>query len=486
VLESGGLEYEDDTQELARGTTSGDRYPDPDISRLRILGGSTNHWAGNCSPLDPIDFEKRSWLPHSGWPFSRADLDSYYRLAQQYCQLGQYNYDPRYWTANTDTSLITAGAADITTGVSQYSPPTNFGEVYRDGLDESANITVVLHANALEIELDEMGTQVEAIRLGIIGGDKFRDRARVFILAMGGIETPRLMLLSTKKHANGVGNSNDLVGRFFMDHPTIEGALYQPSGAVDQRFYDSTVRQHNVGGYLKLTPEALRREELLNVRIPFVPVSNYHISEGMTSLHALSDGFGEGSWPDRFWDHVGNIIYDMDMVLEGLSRGVFNQKIFDHADAIGGYTLRAMIEQTPDRNNRVTLSEDRDYFGQRRIALNWRISQRDRDNLWACYRILAAQLGLLKAGRIRLRYDNEQIFDDLLGYGHHHMGTTRASHDPKTGVVDRDLRVHELVNLYVAGSSIFPTGGHVPPTLTIVALSIRLAEHISKVWRRRA
>ena len=182
------------------------------------------------------------------------------------------------------------------------------------------------------------------------------------------------------------------------------------------------------------------------------------------------------------------MISDIDMVTEGVSRKVFDTPLFDSAGEPGGYLFDTSTEQTPNPDSRVTLSEQRDALGLRRVRLDWRLQRRDRENLWRCYRILAAELGRIQLGRVRLRFekdDSDRLFDDLLSGFIHHIGTTRAHRDPKLGVVDENLKVHGLINLYVAGSSVFPTSGHVPPTLTIVALAVRLADHIERVARRR-
>jgi choline dehydrogenase-like flavoprotein len=168
-------------------------------------------------------------------------------------------------------------------------------------------------------------------------------------------------------------------------------------------------------------------------------------------------------------------------VAEAVSRKVLNKRLFDSADDRDFFMFDTMIEQTPDPDSRVTLGPAVDRLGQRKAVLNWRLSDGDKQNLWRCFELIAAEFGRTGMGRLRLFDDQpERIWDELLSFGYHHMGTTRASDDPKTGVVDANLRVHGMSNLYVAGSSVFPTGGHVPPTFTIVALAVRLAAHLKE------
>jgi hypothetical protein len=223
---------------------------------------------------------------------------------------------------------------------------------------------------------------------------------------------------------------------------------------------------------------ALRQRRLMNVRAPFVPVDRYFASEGIESMHILRDWIG-GEETENIWQHIGNVLSDIDMVTEAVSRKVFNKRLFDRANDREFFMFDTMTEQTPDPENRVRLGTELDRLGQRKVELQWRLLDVDKQNLWRCFEMIAAEFGRAGLGRIRL-FDNqpERIWDELLSFGYHHIGTTRASADPKAGVVDADLRVHGMSNLYIAGSSVFTTGGHVPPTLTIVALAIRLAGHL--------
>lgn len=488
ILESGDFEFDSDTQDLYKGETVGNRYFDLDTNRMRYLGGATNHWGGNCTPLDPIDFEVRPWVEYSGWPFDRAHLDPYYRRAQIYCQLGPYRYEPEFWADLTRFPILPLRPERMITWTAQHSPPTRFGEVYRDDLAKARNITVYLNANVLNIQAAATGERVSSVRAGVLHGDRFTVTARYFVIAMGGIENARMMLHSDDVHARGLGNENDLVGRFFMDHPVIEGAAFYPTRPLDLRLYTPTrmasADGYDVQGFLKLSDAVIRSEQINNVRLPLVRRSHYYLSEGIMSYHQVRRALEQGVPLPNFWRHAGNMIGDLDMVVEAIARNTFNTTLFESARDDQAFIIDTSTEQTPNPESRITLTEKRDALGLRRVRLNWQIHQSDRDGVWRAYRILAAELGRLGIGRVHLRFeydDTKRMYDDLISGGIHHMGTTRAHQNPKLGVVDANCKAHSLANLYVAGSSIFPTGGHVPPTLTIVALANRLADHLKKV-----
>ncbi|HZS84704.1 MAG TPA: GMC family oxidoreductase [Stellaceae bacterium] len=486
VLESGGLEFEDEIQALYKGTSIGHEYPALDIARLRFFGGSTNHWEGSCHPLEAVDFERRSWIAHSGWPITRSQLDPFYVRAQKYCGLGPFDYDAAHWVGKIAGKPLPLRADRVRTAISQLSPPVRFGIDYRQDLETAAHVVVLLHATVVDIIADPSNGQVSHVRFGELGGKRFTLSARAYVLALGGIENPRLLLSSNGVHPNGLGNQNDLVGRFFMDHPVVEGAILKPSDPkLDLSFYgvSDTQGSYRLNAHLELADEVLRQEQLVNIGAPFIPRDRYYASPGIESYHDIANALAKGRLPPHLWGDIGDVARDFDMVVEASSRRLFGRRLFSSAEELAYFGFDTMTEQTPNPESRVTLGDERDPFGMRRVKLDWRLSNSDKENLWRCYEVLGAELGRAGIGRVRLLRDREDaLWTTRLSYGDHHMGTTRMSEDPRFGVVDADCRVHSVLNLYVAGSSVFPTGGHVPPTLTIVALAIRLADHLKSVF----
>ena len=483
LLESGGLEYDDDTQALYEGTVTNPHYLSLSNSRLRFFGGTTNHWEGSCRPLDPIDFERRPWVPHSGWPFDRAHLDTFYRRAHSYCDLFEYNYDPDYWRRKAQLNRIEFDDNTIETAIFQQSEPTRFGSKFEAELRESDGIHVYLHANVTGIRLDRDARHVKRLDVEVLSGGRFAVSARYYVMALGGVENARILLLSDDVMPDGVGNTYGIVGKYFMDHPVVKAGIFIPSQKDEQfrRYMGPTAPREYVSSGLQLARSKLENEGLLNFKVPFVPVDRYYASEGIESVHVLRRALEGKELVGDLWEHIGNVAGDFDMVLEGAFRKVFDLSVFDRADDGGFYVFDSMMESPPEPENKVELSADRDALGQRRVRLHYRVSPRAKEDFWRGFRIVARELGRIGVGRVRLlEMQGERVWGELMNYGSHHIGTTRAHVDPKRGVVDADLKVHGVSNLFMAGSSVFPTGGHVPPTLTIVALAIRLSQHLKR------
>jgi choline dehydrogenase-like flavoprotein len=477
VAESGGLDFDPDVQDLAIGTTIGDPYRPLDTSRLRMFGGSSNHWQGNCSMLAPIDFEARDWLPWSGWPFEFSELAPFYRLAAAYCELDPDLFELERWIQEEENGVPAIESRKLTYGVALGSPPTRFGDVYGPQLESSGSSRVLLHATLVDLELDHSLAKVRTAVLQTLTGKVARVDAKAFVLAAGGLENPRLLLAINRQISSGIGNAHDVVGRFYMDHPVIEGAALLTDADFGQRFRADDGRL-----FFRLTEEKQRADELLDARMPLISATRYRLSPGVESFHQAMGLLREAHLGGELWAHVGRMVSDWDLVLEAAGRRLFSRRFFDSAEAFGGFLIDTMTEQRPDPANRVVLTDERDALDMPRIQLHWRLLEEDLDNLERVYKVLGAEIGRLGWGRIHLRGADDtagRLTGELLSHPHHHMGGTRASADPRRGVVDAELAVHGMANLFIAGSSVFPTGGCVPPTLTIVALSCRLAGHVA-------
>jgi choline dehydrogenase-like flavoprotein len=473
LLESGGLEFEQGIQNLYRGENSGRWYFPLDSCRLRYFGGSTNHWGGWCRPLTPIDFEARDWIPHSGWPITRAELNPYYERAQTVTETGPFRYDATaFWEKQVGAKMLPFSQGLISTTFFQYSPPTRFGTRYRDVIEQAGNVRALLHATVTEIETGESGAEVTGLRVATLGGPSFRVRARRYILATGAIENPRLLLLSNRAQPAGVGNTHDLVGRFFMEHPHIPIVANMVTSRPEA--FNAAYTQHLsladtiVHSALIPTEALLRRERLQNAVFTIGVLGIYDV-ENLAQAAPADDQRARDVFflqndlgPRRETDHPP---------------AGFND--WPPAGALGAScALGCACEQAPNPESRVTLSEQRDALGLNRTRLTWRLSETDKLSLNRILRAAATEFGALGIGRVRPTLsDDGQWPDEVLG-GYHHMGTTRMADSPEQGVVDANCRVHGVANLYIAGSSVFTTSGASNPTLTIVALALRLADHL--------
>jgi choline dehydrogenase-like flavoprotein len=522
VLESGGLDFDAPTSDLYVGDITGLPYFELQFARLRYFGGSTNHWGGTCRPEEPIDFEVRDWVPHSGWPISRADLDPYYPRAAEVVGLNVAERDLDVWRAASPFPTMPFDEERIVTVVAQIvkSRERRFAPRYRSELESAANINVVLHANATEIETNGAGGAVDRIHAATLAGGRFTVTAGAYIVATGGIENARLLLASDRVRPNGVGNDHDLVGRFFLEHPRFDAGMILPT---DKRIPIGFYQPHDVPGstilgYLSLSEEVARAERLVDVQARLTPIYDPAVqaaldSRAVTSLRGLADAV-RGSGVDRFgedlvrvagdlmtWQQAiiggGPIPVPLPEAVEELMRqageddveSILPLLVGDIATAgygelagtfpVTGISVSTRIESTPNPDSRVRLGTERDALGMRRVELDWQLTELDKHSVIRMMELLASEFGRTGLGRVRV--DVEEGADswpaDLEG-GWHHMGTTRMSDDPTRGVVDRDGRVHGVDNLYVAGSSVFATAGSGTPTMTIVALALRLADHL--------
>jgi choline dehydrogenase-like flavoprotein len=483
LLESGGLQTEAETQALCKGNIIGHTYVELDGARLRYFGGTTNHWAGNCRPLSSIDFEERDWVPHSGWPFDLQHLTPFYERAQPICQIGPFAYEARDWATREMGPLQFASDA-LATRVTQFSPPTRFGLVYGDEIKRAPNVAVYLHANVVDIETTESAQAVTRLAVATLAGGRFWVKAKAYVLAAGGIENARILLYSNRVQQAGLGNGHDLVGRYFMEHLSLDVGLLLPSSQDLSRldFYEVSDRRLGhfpppraaIKAYLGLSGALQRREKTTDATATlnrlYLPPS--HSSRGYLSMKDLADGGTDNG----FWKDLRNVIDDFD----DLASGVY-WKLFEEDRPLRLFSVHVQAEQTPNPDSRVLLGSERDKLGKPRVQLDWRLSPLDAHTLRRFSEILALEFGRAGLGRVMITtHDDDAKMLASVGGDWHHMGTTRMHRDPQQGVVDPDCRVHGVGNLFVAGSSVFPTGGHSVPTLTIVAMAVRLADHLKR------
>lgn len=466
LIEAGGLTRDAASQTLYEGENAGIEYPLA-LNRLRFFGGSSNHWGGYCLPLDPIDFETRQWVPYSGWPFGREELDPYYGPACDLVEVGSPRFDdPRYWREQTGQPLLPAGTGRMRTRFVQFSPPTHFGERYRADLEQAPNIRVLLNANVVNIAAAPSAATVTHLDVATLDGRRHTVKARRFVLAVGGLENARLLLLSDGVVNTGLGNQNDLVGRFFMEHPHLTGFGEVVMADLERlpRLYRERLVVEGRPAQAAFAPSVkfLRERRLLSANLmlglagfyrPGVPT---YLSAAKTESHR-------------------DMLRAARPFLIDTTRSSEGQDWTEDGAWLG---IGCACEQVPDPDSRVGLSAERDALGLRKIRLDWRLGEQSRRSVLEHMRSLALEMGALGIGRMTIDVPDDGRWPKAVTGGCHHMGTARMSDDPKRGVVDRHCRVHGVDNLYVAGSSVFPTSGAANPTLTLVALALRLVDHL--------
>lgn len=455
LLEGGGTEFEGDSQSLYAGRETGVRYLPLEASRLRYLGGSSNHWGGWCRPLNEIDFETRAWLPHSGWPFGKAEIARYLPRAQSLVEAGPFIYDvPQKWAA-TLGAPISLGAGGIYTTYFQFSKqrdsilPTHFGERYAEDLRHVPNLSVMLHAGVTGLRLKHDATSLDHLDVATLTKRRFTVRPKICVLAAGGIESARILLASNDVMKTGVGNANDVVGRYFADHPIpgntaivvlFDGRLpsyYQSIQAANGAYFRAALSPHE---------DFQRRSNVLGA-LATIEAEVQLDSLGMASVAETAETLGVD------------------------------------AGSMRAFTLGCGMELAPDPERRLTLTDERDALGMPRLNLDMRVSDDDFARYRTTLKELGRQLLASRTGMVRILHSRREEWMSVMDWGNHHMGTTRMHLDPRRGVVDANSQVYGIHNLFVAGSSVFPTYGASNPTLNLLALTLRLADHVRGLFR---
>lgn len=470
LLEAGGFQLDIDTQRLYGGKSIGVPYQVPlEAARLHYFGGTTGHWAGWCAPLDPIDFRKREWIPHSGWPITREELDPYYARAQKYPQLGPYEYSVAAHET-PDRQRMPLDEDRFWTKMWQFSPPTRFGTEYRDEVVNADNVHLYTHAVATEIVANESVRAVDALRVKTLTGKEHTVRARHYILACNSIQNARLLLASNRQAPNGIGNDNDLVGRYFMEHFEMVGAELVLADREDARLYEHAARQP--AGEIAISEEAQEKHGVLNGTVS--------LRRGVVDQAAL-EGFFQ-----RFSESRMNQLRRAEREARGETEEdstPFSRRESTTPQEERFFRIQSRSEQSPNPASRVVLSSEKDALGMPFANLDWQLNKIDKRSMRVFYELLADEMGRTGLGRLRILdwlYTDDSEWPPFLSGGFHNMGTTRMHDDPKQGVLDADGRVHGIGNLHAAGGCMFTTAGSANPTLTLIALSIRLSDHMKE------
>jgi choline dehydrogenase-like flavoprotein len=489
ILESGGLTYESATQALCRGENVGLRYEPLDLCRVRIFGGSTDRrgWAGWCKTFSQFDLEKRDWVQHSGWPIGKADLDPYYEKALASVMLPPNLERLGRADANAGDCLPLGG--DCVNDPVALSTAPHLSETFLERIEASANVQVILHANVTQIETDSDGRIAKAVRFATLDGCRHRVSARFTVIASGGIENARLMLLSNQTVASGLGNASGWVGRCFMDHPRYAwGQInsvrnpailqrYNPTHGVGQRRYGVPPpgAAPLFGAGIALSEAAQKRERTLASRTWILPVAPQGERDGGRELREVVLWATRRRIPSDIVLRGKKIIGDVPNAAAAA---------IAHLRSIAGrsnhWQFLTILEPEPNPDSRVMLDDRTDALGLPRVKLDWRLTSLAQHTLSVTQQLIVDSLR--KTGLNCFVEGSggplaNQKFDTPR-WVWHHMGTTRMSENPSEGVVDADCRVHGMQNLYVAGSSVFPTCANDMPTLTLMALAHRLADHL--------
>jgi choline dehydrogenase-like flavoprotein len=402
-------------------------------------------------PLEAIDFRARDWIPHSGWPLELADLAPYYASALAFLHLSPGAFDLQARTRAIELSPWSFDRDEVRSLVVRIVDEKyrRFGDTLREPVQAAPNIHTYLHANALALQPDPSGKRIAGVATGTLSGRRLTARARHYVLAAGGIENARLLLLSTER---GLGNENDLVGRFFGNH--LEARVGQLVPAEPERAGFYWKRPEGLGSYaaLRLADRIQTENKLANCRFQVWPAplrARNRLDRAIARTVATTD-----------------------------ARSVEGRQKATRDRSLSPLDLHLVAEPAPNPDSRVTLGDERDAFDQRKVVLDWRLSEADSTRVAQSLDRLALAVGASAVGRVHDLFPRDGFRSADPRGSFHHMGTTRMHADAKRGVVDAQCRLHATANLHVAGSSVFPTFGTANPTLTILALAFRLADRL--------
>lgn len=446
LLEAGGLDFDPDSQDFYIGETIGARYFPLDDVRLRMFGGSMGHWGGACRPLEAWDFEDKSpYQQLGGWPIGREALDPF--LEETARLLG---ISPDFSDEPLTETLRLLGF--------NWSEK-NFAFDWYDWAETEPNLLLAL--NSMAVNLVPGGGGIRAVDVVSDPSNVVRrwraEAGEAVVVSMGGIENSRFLLWANEQNNGALFPASIPLGRYWMEHPAVVMGDAIVTNTTRELFlsYERPPWRGNIGELMMaLSPEVQAREGLMNNSLEILELAYPASQQLVADLLCVAPGLGR-------------------RMMRALDRNL-----------VCGMRFHSMCEQTPHEDNRVTLGDERDAMGIPRVALHWRLHDADRYSYAQSARLLASEFAANNLGRVRLEAwveDEEQpiTLGGTRPAHYHHMGGTRMGTDPTTSVVDENLKVHGLDNLYVAGSSVFPTGGYVNPTFSIMQLSLRLADHLA-------
>ncbi|MDO4905989.1 MAG: GMC oxidoreductase [Lautropia sp.] len=517
LLEGGGTEEDNATQDLNEGIQedTDDIYPNIRWAHDRRFGGTSVQWDvkinnrqnAHLATFDPIDFKKRPWLPHSGWPIDYDTIHPYYMRALEKWETGIDSLDLAPWISDERKPLTFKGD-ELETKLYMTGSKNLLTDGIGSRLRDAKNVRVIMKSNAIELQANEGASKVDTVQVACLDGRRFKIKARFVVLTQGAFQVPRLLLASDKVAQNGLGNDRGLVGRYLMDRQIVKTGTLFPSNPISAYgFYDLQHRGlSHVLGKLAIPASRLEADHIMNTTIVL------NAQPGMSKVRVLQRMYGRGTTyrsagylssrklihalrekrlPDNLLRHLYNVVAELDdIVYVKIARAPWLKTPFDR-DSNGWYAepnrdklfnvidLYQIQEQSPDPDNRIELSHEVDATGMRLPKVTMRWNDFDIQSAIKAQDIVGHAIESSGYGRMRIeRRHGIPLVTQMTA--HHPAGTARMSDDPGTGVVDADCRVHGVSNLYIGSSAVFPTGGCAPPTLTIVALGMRIADKVKE------
>ncbi len=432
IIEAGDIDFKEKSQSLYDGTIIGESYPDLKISRLRQFGGTSGHWGGNCVEMDNYDFER--------WPIKKIDLEPYKKTAYDILNIKGNFYKKSF---NEDLDVFNLNWSNV-----------RFKDKYYQKIKDSKKITLILNCPLLMLSGKDGVVEYATVKKK----NKRKIKAKYFILAAGGIENSRLLLWIRKQNENLLDNKLP-IGKFWMDHPyhsVANGILFYEKfhnylkKSKIEKFFDTNCEN---SFFLSPNKNFLKKFDLLNTSINI----------GIKQL-------------DK--NYKKDFLYKLKCMAPNIIK---NKLLFNESSKNYEFNISLLKEQKPSENNSISLSNVKDEIGIPKPILHWTRSENVRNSSKIIIENFANFLISNDIGRIAVDefLYNDQTYEHKNGY--HHLGGTRMGLNKNNSVVDKNCKIHNTKNLFVAGSSVFTTAGHAYPTLTITQISTRLGDYISNI-----
>lgn len=502
LLESGGLNPSAHFDEASRASIAAESAHVPmEVAVCRSFGGTSWLWGGRCVPLDDIDFEPRSYVPNSGWPIAHDEIRRWYIRAGEYLQCGGADFE------RPPAELPAAFAGVSSVSLERWARDSRIALKHQPTINASTKITLCINSTAVDLEFDDSGGAVRGVRVATPRGS-FVARAREIVLAAGGVETARFLLAVQRGRPELFGGLDGPLGRFYMGHISgkVADIVFHPAqkasdfnyvldgGAYTRRRFtiDNAVqRSHqllNTAFWPDNPPfhDPQHRNAALSaifLALACPPIGRKLVAEGTRLYHV-------GPGPARFSSHLRNVLFggiDGARDLASLAADRFLLKPRKPApllwNRVGRYALVYHCEQEPHAANRVTLADERDRHGVPRAAIALQYTEGEARRIIAAHECLDGALRTAGIAHIEYRYPRQELVERILSQavdGYHQSGTVRMGNDPRSSVVDANLKIHGISNLFVASSAVFPTSGQANSTFPAVALGVRLAHHLYK------
>jgi choline dehydrogenase-like flavoprotein len=473
LLDGGGLEIEEEAQEPYQSELAGLHHKGIHTGRFRAKGGTTKRWGGQILDLDSQDFEVRPAVPGSGWPFHKSALDPYYERALVLEGLADVvRSDDSVWR---QIGLEPPSFSDLQPYFSRWCPEPDFSYLHRQVLEDSSSLTVWLHTNAVEPIFEN--ETMRAIKCRTQTGIEAVFSAREFIFCLGTIESSRFFLQPVM--AQHPWNRSGLLGKHFQDHIDCNVAAVEP---LDRRKFHQTFDNVFSRGFkyhpkLRLSPDQQAEQGTLTVAGTFNFISDS--AESLNKVKSAAKYLLRGRLSELHTNDLGLIVLNLPMMLRQAWRYSVEHRIYNPPD--GQILFRVHCEQEPLSKSTITLANGRDSLGMLRTRLDWQISEREIDTIRKFVPIVQQSLSSLArlTPDVDLTAGNDAAFIAKCDDSNHHMGGMRMATSPADGVVDPDLLLFGTSNVYICSSAVFPTSGFSNPTHTLLALAVRLADHLS-------